>query len=83
LPLRDSTLVAKKSLSNYRDLVQAQEIRIKHGGDPLQDMAVDPEGKTKRKAKVAPIVLVAAAAWAVTGWATKKSVGKQASEKSD
>lgn len=83
LPLRDSTLVAKKSLSNYRDLVQAQEIRIKHGGDPLQDMAVDPEGKTKRKAKVAPIVLVAAAAWAVTRWATKKSVGKQASEKSD
>ncbi|MFY9679567.1 hypothetical protein, partial [Glutamicibacter protophormiae] len=77
LPLRDSTLVAKKSLSNYRDLVQAQEIRIQHGGDPLQDMGVDPEGKTKRKAKLAPIVLVAAAAWAASRWATKKSLQNQ------
>lgn len=83
LPLRDSTLVAKKSLSNYRDLVQAQEIRIQHGGDPLQDMGVDPEGKTKRKAKLAPIVLVAAAAWAASRWATKKSLQNQASEKTD
>lgn len=83
LPLRDATLVARKSLSNYRDLVQAQEIRIKHGGDPLQDMQVDPEGSTPRKTKLAPIILFSAGAWAVSRWMTKKARGKRKSEESD
>lgn len=66
LPLRDSRMIAKKNLSIYKDLVQAQDIRIKHNGDPLQDMRVDPAAKINRKTKVLPIVVVAALTWIVT-----------------
>ena len=63
LPLRDDTLIAKQELASYKDLVQAQEIRIKHGGDPLEDMEADPSTSPKRKMKLLPMGLVAAAAW--------------------
>lgn len=63
LPLRDDTLIAKQELSTYKDHVQAQEIRIEHGGDPLAEMELDPRSRAKRKMKLLPLGLVAAAAW--------------------
>lgn len=66
LPLRDDTMVAKEQLSTYKDLVQAQEIRIKHGGDPLQDMDIDPTKRVRRKTRWMPIGLVAVAVWGLT-----------------
>ncbi|MFJ2620970.1 YihY/virulence factor BrkB family protein [Glutamicibacter sp. NPDC087344] len=83
LPIRDSTLIAKKSLSNYRDLVQAQDIRIQHGGDPLQDMQMDPSGKTRRKTKLAPVVLGATVAWLVSRWVVKRAAEQHVSEETD
>ncbi|WP_404289385.1 YihY/virulence factor BrkB family protein [Glutamicibacter arilaitensis] len=66
LPLRDSTMVEREQLAVYKDLVRAQEIRINHGGDPLQDMEIDPTGRAKRKTKWLPIGVAAAAAWLVS-----------------
>ncbi|GAA1412376.1 hypothetical protein AUR04nite_10580 [Glutamicibacter uratoxydans] len=81
LPLRDSTLIAKKNLSNYKDLVQAQEIRLRHGGDPLQDMAVDPRAAIRPKTKVFPIILASAATWAVTRWSSRRGLGRRRGER--
>ncbi|HJX76915.1 YihY/virulence factor BrkB family protein [Glutamicibacter sp.] len=66
LPLRDDTMVAREQLAVYKDLVRAQDIRISHGGDPLQDMEIDPSGRTKRKAKWLPIGIAASAAWLIS-----------------
>lgn len=66
LPLRDDTMVAREQLAVYKDLVRAQDIRISHGGDPLQDMEIDPFGRTKRKAKWLPIGIAASAAWLIS-----------------
>lgn len=73
LPLRDSTLIAKKNLTNYKDLVHAQEIRLRHGGDPLQDMAVDPELKAKRQTRILPIAVTGLAVWAATRWLSRRT----------
>jgi len=83
LPLRDDSLVAKQELANYKDLVQAQEVRISHGGDPLQDMEIDPSRPAKRKAKLLPMGLVATAAWIISRATTTRSLHKKMKEKSE
>lgn len=81
LPLRDDTLVAKQELANYKDLVQAQEIRIKHGGDPLLDMEVDPQRAAKRKTKLLPMGAVAVAAWVASRARTTKVLRQKQARK--
>ncbi len=81
LPLRDDTLVAKQELANYKDLVHAQEVRIKHGGDPLADMDIDPDRRVKRKTKWLPMGLVAVAAWVASHASTKNALQKKQARK--
>jgi membrane protein len=81
LPLRDDTLIAKQELAAYKDLVQAQEVRINHGGDPLEDMEMDPVSGPKRKTKLLPMGLVAVAAW-TAGRLNGKRVLRRNSEES-
>ncbi|TAP25971.1 YihY/virulence factor BrkB family protein [Arthrobacter sp. S41] len=81
LPLRDDALVAKQELANYKDLVQAQEIRIKHGGDPLLDMEVDPQRAAKRKTKLLPMGAVAVAAWVASRARTTKVLRQKQARK--
>lgn len=81
LPLRDDTLVAKQELANYKDLVHAQEVRIKHGGDPLEDMEFDPAPKAKRKTKWLPMGAIALTAWVASHVRTTKALRKQQSLK--
>lgn len=81
LPLRDDTLVAKQELANYKDLVHAQEVRIKHGGDPLEDMEFDPTPKAKRKTKWLPMGAIALTAWVASHVRTTKALRKQQSLK--
>ena len=78
LPLRDEHMIAKAELAEYKDSVQAQEIRIKHGGDPLQDMESDPAGKPEKKTKLLPLGLAAAA-----GWGLSKLAGRRGAKKSE
>lgn len=81
LPLRDDTLIAKQELANYKDLVHAQEVRIKHGGDPLEDMEFDPAPKAKRKTKWLPMGAIALTAWVASHVRTTKALRKQQSLK--
>lgn len=83
LPLRDDTLVAKQELANYKDLVQAQEVRINHGGDPLQDMEMDPQRPAKRKMKLLPIGAAATAAWVISRAATRRTLRKDMKNRSE
>lgn len=83
LPLRDDTLVAKQELATYKDLVQAQEVRINHGGDPLQDMEIDPQRPAKRKTKLLPVGLAAGAAWMISRATTIRSLRKDTEKTSD
>ncbi|PJJ42918.1 membrane protein [Glutamicibacter mysorens] len=80
LPLRDDTLIAKQELASYKDLVQAQEIRIKHGGDPLEDMEADPSTSPKRKMKLLPMGLVAAAAWTAGRMKAKRDLRRDSEQ---
>ncbi|WP_313811967.1 YihY/virulence factor BrkB family protein [Glutamicibacter sp.] len=80
LPLRDSAIIAKKNLSNYKDLVEAQEIRLHHGGDPLQDMTIDPHGKVKRKTKLSSIALASLVTWAITRRSYRKQLRRRPEE---
>ncbi|WP_345472906.1 YihY/virulence factor BrkB family protein [Glutamicibacter ectropisis] len=83
LPLRDDSLVAKQELATYKDLVQAQDIRIAHGGDPLQDMEIDPPHRTKRKMKLLPIGVAATAAWVISRATMSSSPRKEAKDGSE
>lgn len=83
LPLRDDSLVAKQELATYKDLVQAQDIRIAHGGDPLQDMEIDPPHRTKRKMKLLPIGVAATAAWVISRATRSSSPRKEAKDGSE
>jgi len=62
-PVRDDTLFARRELSNFRDLVHAQQIRIQHGGDPLEsvDGSMLPQHKSHHR-------LIFAAGAATAAW---------------
>ena len=71
-PVRDDTLLTRKKLSNFRDLVDAQQIRINHGGDPLEATDLKPSGKSRINA----VVLVLGAS-AVAWLALRRRPGQQ------
>ncbi|MCW4466432.1 YihY/virulence factor BrkB family protein [Glutamicibacter sp. MNS18] len=64
-PVRDDSLFAKKELSNFKDLVGAQQIRIDHGGDPLltTTSAPDPKGKSTLNRNTVVVIAAGITAW--------------------
>lgn len=72
-PVRDDTLFARKNLSNFRDLVGAQHIRIEHGGDPLEFTDSPAPSKTGFARTSLVVVSVGAAAWlALRRWSHRR-----------
>lgn len=73
-PVRDDSLFAKKELSNFRDLVGAQQIRIDHGGDPLLSMSPSSQGKSTVNRSTLIVIAAAVATWfGLRRWSTHRA----------
>lgn len=73
-PVRDDTLFAKKDLSTFRDLVGAQQIRIKHGGDPLESPGTDEPEKSGSLRTPVMVATAGVAAWfAIRRWSRRRN----------
>jgi len=72
-PVRDRSLIAKRELSNLKDLAEAQEIRLRHGGDPLDGL--DRETAAARRSAHTGLLIAATAVatwFGVRHWSQKR-----------
>lgn len=72
-PVRDDSLFARKNLSNFRDLVSAQQIRINHGGDPMHSSRPAERDKPTINRTSVLVLSAAVAAWfALRRWSNNR-----------